>query len=420
MLAVVAPGQGAQSPGVLIPWLDHSAAAAALRHAEAVTGLELIRLGTTGSADEVRDTAVAQPLLTALALATAAALELSPAALDVVAGHSIGELSAAVLAGSLGADDALRLSRERGAAMAAACAASPTGMTAVLGGDAEELDALLVKLGLIAANRNGAGQTVVAGPMDALAALAEAPPAKARLRALAVAGAFHTPAMEPARKALAALMEDVTATDPQPRLLSNADGAVVHTGADLLFRLVAQVAAPVRWDLCQQTMVDLGVTALLELAPGGTLTGLARRTMPGVETLAVKTPDDLAAARGLLAARSGAAPEAAPSFRLVVAPSGGTFDAIDLNEGARLPAGAMLGRVRSSRAEHPVALPVDGVLVEWLASDGDPVSPGQPLVRVGVISVHDAHDAHDVHQHDVQQHDVQPARDIQQLAGGMA
>jgi [acyl-carrier-protein] S-malonyltransferase len=399
VLAVVAPGQGAQSPGVLIPWLDHPAAAAALRGAEAVTGLDLIRLGTTGGADEVRDTAVAQPLLTALALATAAALGLSPADIDVVAGHSIGELPAAVLAGVITPAAALRLARERGAAMAAACAAAPTGMTAVLGGDGDELDALLDRLGLVAANRNGAGQTVVAGSLSALAALADAPPAKARLRPLAVAGAFHTSAMEPARQLLAGVVAELSANDPQPRLLSNADGAVVSTGAELLQRLVAQVAAPVRWDLCQQTMADLGVTALLELAPGGTLTGLAKRTLPGVETLAVKTPDDLPAARGLLASRSGAAPESAPPFRLVVALHGGTFDAIDLTEGALLPAGAMLGRVRTSGAEHLVAAPIGGVLLEWLASDGDPVAPGQPLVRLSALGAHDAHDAHVIHQY---------------------
>lgn len=402
MLAVVAPGQGSQTPGMLTPWLDHPVAAAVLRDASAVTGLDLIALGTTGTADEIRDTAVAQPLLTALALATAAALELGPSDVDVVAGHSIGELPASVLAGVLRPTDALRLSRERGAAMAAACAASPTGMTAVLGGDPDELDELLARLGLIAANRNGAGQTVVAGSLSALAELADAPPSKARLRPLPVAGAFHTSAMEPARVALQTAVIGLSVNDPGPRLLSNADGAVVSTGAEKVARLVAQVAAPVRWDLCQQTMAALGVTALLELAPGGTLTGLAKRTLPGVETFAVKTPDDLAAARGLLASRSGAAPEAAPPFRLVVAPQGGTFDAIDLNEGSVLPAGAMLGSVRSSRAEHPVTLPAGGVLVEWLASDGDPVAAGQPLVRLSP-SGSDSLDAH-----------------VPQPAGGMA
>jgi [acyl-carrier-protein] S-malonyltransferase len=375
---------------VLIPWLDHPAAAAVLRQAEEITKLDLIRLGTTGTADEVRDTAVAQPLLTALALATAAALELTPSGLDVVAGHSIGELAAAVLAGALTTQTALEIARERGAAMAAACAAAPTGMTAVLGGDAAELEQALDRLGLIAANVNGAGQTVVAGPLAALAALAETPPAKARLRPLAVAGAFHTSTMQPAREALAAFVSGLRVADPQPRLISNADGATVGTGADLLARLVNQVAAPVRWDLCQQTMVDLGVTSVLELAPGGTLVGLAKRTMPGVETFAVKTPDDLPGARALLSSRSGAAPEAAPSFRLVVAPNGGTFDAIDLREGSDLPPGTRIGSVRSARSEQPVLAP-GGVLVEWLAKAGDPVAAGQPLVRLSAGG-HDLHD----------------------------
>ncbi len=391
MLAVVAPGQGAQSPGMLTAWLDVPAAAAALREAEKATGLELIRLGTTGSADEVRDTAVAQPLLTALALATAAALELRPADIDIAAGHSIGELPAAVLAGALTPAAALLLARERGAAMAAACAAAPTGMTAVLGGDPDELDAALDKHGLIAANRNGAGQTVVAGPLGALGALAQEPPAKARLRPLAVAGAFHTSAMLPARDALRAAAVQLDTGDPMTQLLSNADGRLVRSGADLIERLVAQVAAPVRWDLCQQTMAELGVSAVLELAPGGTLTGLAKRTLPGVETLAIKSPDDLAAARALLASRSGGAPEAAPSFRLVVAPQGGIFDATALREGDPLDAGAVLGNVRSARNELPVRTPLGGVLVEWLASDGDPVAAGQPLVRLADsgIDIHD-------------------------------
>lgn len=386
---------------MLTPWLDHPAAAEALRQAEVATGLELIRLGTTGSADEVRDTAVAQPLLTALALATIAALQLSPFDIDVAAGHSIGELAAAVLVGALTPVNALRIARERGAAMAAACAAAESGMTAVVGADAGELDVLLDRLGLIAANRNGAGQTVVAGPLAALEALAAAPPARARLRPLAVAGAFHTSAMEPARQSLAAFVAGLDVTDPHPRLLSNADGAVVTTGPEVLARLVAQVAAPVRWDLCQQSMVDLGITALLELAPAGTLTGLARRTMPGVERLAVKTPDDLPAARRLLASRSGAAPEAAPSFRLVISPSGGTFHASELPEGSRLPAGAMLGSVRTSRAEHAVASPIGGILIEWLAADGDPVGPGQPLARLSSVTGHEAfdNDSHQVHQH---------------------
>ncbi|HSP36400.1 MAG TPA: ACP S-malonyltransferase [Frankiaceae bacterium] len=308
MLAIVAPGQGAQTPGFLAPWLEVAAAAELLRRADDVTGLDLVRLGSSGDAEEIRDTAVAQPLLVAVALASAAALDLLPAegaASDAAedrlfAGHSIGELTAAVLAGALPADAALVLARERGRAMAEACAAADTGMTAVLGGDPLEVDAALDLHGLVAANRNGAGQVVAAGPRAGLLALAADPPAKARLRPLDVAGAFHTEAMRPAQQALAEVVAGLDPHDPAGHLLSNADGAVVRSGTDLLERLVAQVAAPVRWDSCMATMAGSGVAAVLELAPGGTLTGLAKRALKGVDTVALRGPGDLDAARLLL------------------------------------------------------------------------------------------------------------------------
>ncbi len=307
MLAVVAPGQGAQTPGFLTPWLEIPAAAAVIERAEAVTGLALVRLGTEGSADEIRDTAVAQPLLVVAALASAAALGLPSTNRGLVlAGHSIGELPAAVLAGALSADAAMALAHERGAAMAAACAAADTGMTAVLGGDPTEVDDALAAAGLVAANRNGAGQVVAAGPRAGLDRLAADPPAKARLRPLEVAGAFHTAAMRPAQTALAGIAAEVVFSDPSAPLLSNADGAVVDDAEDLRRRLVAQVAAPVLWDACMTRMAGLGVTAMLELAPGGTLVGLAKRALRGVETVALKTPDDVAAGAELLA-RAGVA-----------------------------------------------------------------------------------------------------------------
>jgi [acyl-carrier-protein] S-malonyltransferase len=219
----------------------------------------------------------------------------------VFAGHSIGELPAAVLAGALSSDDAMRLARERGTAMAAACAVADTGMVAVLGGDPGEVDAALAAAGLVAANRNGAGQVVAAGPRDGLERLAANPPPKARLRALEVAGAFHTEAMRPAQTALAGVAVEVGFSDLSAPLLSNADGAGVADAADLRRRLVAQVAAPVLWDACMARMAGLGVTTMLELAPGGTLTGLAKRALRGVATVALRTPDDLPAATELLA-----------------------------------------------------------------------------------------------------------------------
>jgi [acyl-carrier-protein] S-malonyltransferase len=383
VLALLAPGQGAQTPGMLAPWLDDEQVAAALRWSAAVTGIDLVTLGTTGSADEIRDTAVAQPLLVALALAVADRL-LTDADHPVLAGHSVGEFAAAALADAITAETALTLVRERGRLMAAAAGATPTGMSAVLGGDADEVAAALDRHGLTAANVNTAGQVVAAGRLDALAALAADPPARARVRPLAVAGAFHTEFMASARDGLAAVAESAPYADPDRTLLGNADGAVVRHGEDLVQRLVEQVARPVRWDLCMGTLADLGVTAAVELAPGGTLTGLVRRALPGAETLAITTPDDLPAARAMLDRhrRSVATSEPAPSWRVAVAPVAGTFRRTAAEPGTTLAPGAPLGVVVSHRSESAVEAVHGGVLVEWLAYDGDPVSPGQALARL--------------------------------------
>ena len=308
MLAVVCPGQGAQSPGMLSGWLDVPGVAGLLGELSDVVGLDLVRLGTTAGADEIRDTAVAQPLLVATALVTAHAAGLGgpddPGALvvpDVVAGHSVGEFGALVLVAVLDDRTALRLVALRGRAMAAAAARVPTGMSAVLGGDPDEVTAHLAGLGLVAANVNGGGQVVAAGALDALDALAAQPPARARVIALQVAGAFHTQVMAPAVDELRAAAGDVAPGDPRITLLTNSDGTAVPTGARALELVVRQVAQPVRWDLCQATMAGLGVTGLLELAPGGVLAGLAKRALPDVERVALKSPDDLTAARDLAA-----------------------------------------------------------------------------------------------------------------------
>ena len=308
VLAITAPGQGAQAPGFLSPWLEVPGVADRLAAWSEIVDRDLIRYGTTADADEIRDTAVAQPLLVAAGLAAAGALfgldgpEGPGANRDLlVAGHSVGELTAGAIAGAVSADDALRLIAVRGRAMAEASAAQPTGMTAVLGGDEATVLAAIEAHGLTPANVNGAGQIVAAGTMDQLAAFAAGPPAGARLRPLSVAGAFHTRHMEPAVEALRAAAATVTARDPRLTLLSDRDGAAVTSGRDWLDRIVAQVAAPVRWDACMRAMADAGVTALVELPPAGTLTGLAKRGLRGAATLALKTPDDLEAARKLLA-----------------------------------------------------------------------------------------------------------------------
>ena len=388
MLALVSPGQGAQSPGMLEPWLALPGVAARLQWATAVSGIDLVRLGTTGSAEEIRDTAVAQPLLVAFALAVAGelGLETSGELPDVLAGHSVGEYAVAALSGALTAETALVLVRERGRLMAEASAAAPTGMSAVLGGDADEVAAALDRRGLVAANVNTAGQVVAAGLLDALSDLAADPPTGARVRALDVAGAFHTPYMASARDGLAATASGVPRVDPRVTLLGNGDGAVVSNGDDVVNRLVQQVANPVRWDLCMQTMRDIGITALIELPPAGTLVGLAKRAMPGVETLAVKSPGDLDAARALLQRHNHVRSEPAPSWRIAVAPISGTFRPREVTPGTEVAPGDLVGTVVSNRDEAPVAAAHGGVLVEWLAHDGDPVSPGQPLARLHPVA----------------------------------
>ncbi|MEV0554753.1 MULTISPECIES: ACP S-malonyltransferase [unclassified Streptomyces] len=311
MLVLVAPGQGAQTPGFLTPWLDLPGVRGALEAWSDAVELDLIRYGTEGDAEEIRDTAVAQPLLVAAGLTSAYTLFDDPAELPrkvgAVAGHSVGELTAAALAGVLPDEAAVRLVRVRGLAMAEATAAAATGMSALLGGDPEVTIPHLEKLGLTPANVNGAGQVVAAGTLEELAALeADKPEGVRRVVALKVAGAFHTHHMASAVDTLARAAAELSPADPKLTYVSNKDGQAVDAGSEVLARLVGQVANPVRWDLCMETFKELGVTALLEVCPGGTLTGLAKRALPGVKTLALKTPDDLDAARELIAEHASA------------------------------------------------------------------------------------------------------------------
>lgn len=301
VIAIVAPGQGSQSPGMLAPWLELPNASETIAAMSELSGLDLERLGTTADADEIKDTAVTQPLVVSLALLAYDALAPAASANLVVAGHSIGEVAAAAMAGVIDKDAAVELAAVRGRAMADACALQPTSMAAVLGGDEQEVLDTLAALGLDPANRNGAGQIVAAGAIDAIEKLKENPPAKARVMPLSVAGAFHTRYMQPAQDRVAEQRAKLTANDPTVTLLSNADGKPAASGTQFLDRLVTQVTSPVRWDLCMQTMLADGVEAIVELPPAGALTGLARRGMKGVKNIAVKTPDDLDSVRDLLA-----------------------------------------------------------------------------------------------------------------------
>jgi [acyl-carrier-protein] S-malonyltransferase len=307
VIVLVCPGQGSQTPGFLEPWLELPGLRDRLAALSEAAEVDLVAHGTTSDEDTIKDTAIAQPLLVGAGLIALRALSgtpeqqdaVAPAGTGVIAGHSVGEITAVAGAGVLSEIDAMRFVALRGRAMAEASAAAPTGMSAVLGGEPDEVLASIERHGLTAANVNGAGQVVAAGALDALGALAADPPARARVIPLKVAGAFHTAYMEPA---VAALDDwtDHDVSDPGVTLLSNRDGAVVSDGHEVLRRLVAQVSNPVRWDLCMERFADLGATAVIELPPSGTLVGLAKRALKGVELLAVRTPDDLDAARTLI------------------------------------------------------------------------------------------------------------------------
>ncbi|WP_167153463.1 ACP S-malonyltransferase [Streptomyces sp. MBT27] len=305
MLVLVAPGQGAQTPGFLTPWLDLPGAADRLAAWSDAIGLDLVHYGTQADADAIRDTAVAQPLLVAAGLLSASALgDIAP---GTVAGHSVGEITATAFAGVLSEEAALGFVRTRGLGMAEAAAVTPTGMAALLGGEPETVLPHLEKLGLTPANVNGAGQIVAAGTAEQLAALeADKPEGVRRVVALKVAGAFHTHHMAPAVASLEEAAKSLEVADPRFTYVSNADGKTVASGQDIVARLVNQVSNPVRWDLCMETFDELGATALIELCPGGTLTGLAKRALPGVKTVALKTPADLDAARALIAEHASA------------------------------------------------------------------------------------------------------------------
>ncbi|MGP5227012.1 MULTISPECIES: ACP S-malonyltransferase [Arthrobacter] len=302
MLAIVCPGQGSQTPGFLEPWLEVPGVAEHLARLSELTGRDLVAHGTVSDEATIKDTAVAQPLIVAAGLIAARAL-LGEAGLSqlptstVLAGHSVGEITAAALANALPEADAMVFVRERANAMAEAAAVTPTGMAAVLGGDPEEVAATLAAFGLTAANANGGGQTVAAGTREQIDALVASPPAKARVMPLKVAGAFHTKHMAPAVGTLQDLLPSLHPADPAVTLLSNYDGGAVSDGAANLSSLVAQVSRPVRWDLCMETMAAEGVTGILELPPAGTLVGLARRGLKGLPTMALKSPEDLEAAR---------------------------------------------------------------------------------------------------------------------------
>lgn len=303
MLAIVCPGQGSQTPGFLEPWLELPGISQALSEWSDATGVDLVTHGTTSDEETIKDTAVAQPLIVAAGLLAAQALDIQSLNTNdwMTAGHSVGEITAAGLSGVLSPVEALEFVRVRAQGMAAASAVEQTGMAAVLGGDQDEVISHLEGLNITPANVNSGGQVVAAGSKRALNNLAENPLEKTRVIELKVAGAFHTEYMQPAVADLETFAKTLSPRDPAISLVSNSDGTIVPSGQDFVQRLINQITSPVRWDLCQSTMVDAGVTGIIELLPGGTLTGIARRAMKGIKTLAIKTPADLEKAQDFIA-----------------------------------------------------------------------------------------------------------------------
>jgi [acyl-carrier-protein] S-malonyltransferase len=387
VLVLVCPGQGSQTPGFLAPWLELPGFRDRMQWLSTVAGIDLVTHGTESDADTIKDTAIAQPLIVGAGLISLLALFEHPAdGFRLVAGgagHSVGEITAATAAGVISAEQAMVFVRERGRLMAEASALTPTGMSAVVGGDSDEVAQVLLKHGLVLANNNGGGQVVAAGTADQLRALSADPPAKARVIPLQVAGAFHTEHMAPAVKELGAMARAMSTHDSRSRLVSNRDGTVVHSGREVLERLVTQVSRPVRWDLCMETFKDLGVTGLIEIPPAGALANMAKRGLPGVEVLALKSPDQLSEAHRMI--RDHAQPSQiadTPTWRLLIAPAKGIVSFAHSEPGTAVVPGSVVAAVRTRRDTFDVTAPYGGQVIEWLVEDGDPVSPGQPLLRL--------------------------------------
>ena len=299
MLVILCPGQGSQKPGFMNSWLELPEYRTTLETMSESISLDLIKHGTLSDEDTIRDTAIAQPLIVATSIATANLLDLSN--VSGVAGHSVGEVAASQIAGIINQNQAMQLVNLRAQAMAKAAASSEkTGMAAILGGDVETVIARLTELGLTPANYNGAGQIVAAGSAEAIQQLVAEGPEGSKVIPLSVAGAFHTSYMQPAVSELAEFVATLSVKDPSKTLWSNQAGQVVTSGTEFLNLLVGQVASSVRWDLCMEAMVNAGVTAVIEVSPAGTLAGLAKRGMSGVEIVALKEPKDLEAARELI------------------------------------------------------------------------------------------------------------------------
>jgi [acyl-carrier-protein] S-malonyltransferase len=297
----VTPGQGSQTSGLYSSWITDEATKKIVKKYSELIDLDLVHYGTVASQSEITATNIAQPLLTALAFMTFGKLKIESNESIIYSGHSVGEFSAACLAGFYSKKTAMKLVSVRGKAMAEAAASnSATGMSAVLGGDKAEVIKHIEQFDLVPANVNSNGQIVASGLLTNLEKLSANPPASTKVRKLEVAGAFHSQFMKSAESELEKEFTQVELTKPTCSFISNRDGQIITDSTDLKNRLISQITSPVRWDLCQAKMVEQGVTGMLELAPGGVLNGIAKREMPGVELFAIKSPEDIDTAQAFI------------------------------------------------------------------------------------------------------------------------
>ena len=295
------PGQGSQTSGMYSNWITDTANKELIAKYSNLIDLDLFHYGTSASQAEITATNIAQPLLTALAFMSFGKLKVNSNTNIVYSGHSVGELSAASLAGFYSDETAMKLVNVRGKAMAEAAASnSATGMSAVLGGDKAEVIKHIEQFDLVPANVNSNGQIVASGLLTNLEKLSANPPASTKVRKLEVAGAFHSQFMKSAESELEKEFTQGEITDSNSSFISNKDGQIVKDSYELKNRLITQITSPVRWDLCQAKMIELGVTGMLELAPAGVLTGIAKREMPGVELFAIKSPEDIPGAQAFI------------------------------------------------------------------------------------------------------------------------